>query len=127
MAIFPRTKKSDQSKQDEAPKTDSRKRRSRVGRGEAVAYRVLLRPHVTEKAGRLSSLNQYVFQVRQSATKPEIKQAIFETYGIRPTRVSTVRIPRKRRRLGKSEGWVPGYKKAMITLPEGKSIDVLPK
>lgn len=94
---------------------------------ERLAHRVIIRPHITEKSGRIASQNQYVFIVTNNATKQEIKRAIFETYGIHPLRVATIRIPRKRRRLGRTEGWIAGYKKAIVTLPEGKTIEVLPK
>lgn len=93
----------------------------------AIAYRILRQPHVTEKAGRLAEENQYVFRVDAHATKPEIRQAIYEAYGVRALSVTTLRIPGKRRRLGGSEGRISGYKKAIVTLPEGKTIEVLPK
>lgn len=108
-------------------KTQSMQQAKGAGKRSSVAYRVLVQPHVTEKAGRLAGLNQYVFRVAEKATKPEIRQAIYEFYGIRPLRVRTSRVPGKRRRLGRTEGWVAGYKKAIVTLPEGKTIEVLPQ
>lgn len=95
--------------------------------GERVASRVLVRPHITEKAGRAATMNQYVFVVSEGATKPMIARAVFEIYGVRPIRVHTVRIAGKRRRIGRIEGRAAGYRKAIVTLPEGKTIEVLPK
>ena len=100
------------------------KAKKRSAAAEQVAYRVIIRPHITEKAGRLSGMNQYVFRVAKSAGKQEIAQAIQELYGITPVRVNTVSIPGKRRRLGKTEGRIAGYKKAYVTLPEGKTIEL---
>ncbi|MBI4133964.1 MAG: 50S ribosomal protein L23 [Candidatus Terrybacteria bacterium] len=97
------------------------------GGGERVASRVLVRPHITEKAGRVAAMNQYVFVVAEGATKPTIARAVFEIYGVRPIRVHTVRIAGKRRRIGRIEGRTAGYRKAIVTLPAGKTIEVLPK
>ena len=98
-----------------------------LGGGERIASRVLVRPHITEKAGRVAAMNQYVFVVAEGATKPTIARAVFEIYGVRPIRVHTVRIAGKRRRIGRIEGRAAGYRKAIVTLPEGKTIEVLPK
>lgn len=127
-------KNSDQEKAPE-PQPGKAEAASREERVEApspvdekgIAHRVLVRPHVTEKAGRLGALNQYVFRVAPRATKQEIKRAVAEVYGVRPVRVATVRVPGKRRRLGRSEGTISGYRKAVVTLPQGKTIEVLPK
>lgn len=94
---------------------------------ERIAHRVLLRPHVTEKAGKLAQMNQYVFRIAARTTKQEIVQAVVDSYGVRPVAVSTVTIAGKRRRLGTREGRISGYKKAIVTLPEGKTIEVLPR
>ena len=106
-----------------AAKTSTKKQAE--ARQDRITYRVLVQPHVTEKAGVLQGMNQYVFRVDARAGKREIAQAIKERYGVMPKRVNTVRIAGKKRRLGRTEGWVGGYKKAVITLPEGSSIDVV--
>ncbi len=108
------------TKKTSAPK----KKKSSSAAREGIAYRILVQPHVTEKAGILRGMNQYVFRVDSRARKQEIAQAIKERYGVQPSRVNTVRSAGKKRRLGKSEGFVSGYKKAIITLPEGKTIDI---
>ena len=96
----------------------------RSGRREKIAYRVIVRPQITEKAGRLNEMNQYVFRVHKNAKKQEIAQAIQELYGVKPIRVNTIKIPGKTRRLGRTTGTIPGYKKAIVTIPEGKKIEV---
>lgn len=111
-------------KASETAKGDGRKKGRRPFN---VAHRILLRPQVTEKAGNVAEHNQYIFRVAGPATKPDIARAVFEAYGIRPLRVTTLRIPGKKRRLGATQGRISGYKKAVVTLPEGKTIEVLPR
>jgi len=89
---------------------------------------VVRMPHVTEKAARVASAqNQYVFRVAPRATKIEIRQAFEAIYDIRPLSVTTTTIPRKPKRLGKSQGFKSGYKKAIIRLPQGKTIEIMPR
>lgn len=95
------------------------------------AYRVLKSGHITEKATDLTGENQYVFKVALDSNKTEIKKAIVNLYGVEVERVNIVKIPGKRRRLGKSEGWreglKKGYKKAIVKIKEGQKIEVLPR
>ena len=95
------------------------------------AYRVLKSGHITEKATDLTGENQYVFKVALDSNKTEIKKAIVDLYGVEVERVNIVKIPGKRRRLGKSEGWreglKKGYKKAIVKIKEGQKIEVLPR
>lgn len=91
------------------------------------AYRVLKEPHVTEKATDLLQKNQYVFKVLARTNKIEIKKAVEDTYGIDVVSVRIIKIPKKRRRLGKIEGWRGGYKKAVVKIAQGQKIEVLPR
>lgn len=88
------------------------------------AYATLIRPVITEKSTRLAKLNQYVFLVAPSATKEEVRQAIFHTYDIHPLDVTMVNLPGKTVRYGRTSGRQPGRRKAIISLPAGKTIDV---
>lgn len=131
-ALFSRKKKNDEtqkSTEKDAPAKQQKPKKAAAkksrGQTEGIAYRVLVQPHVTEKAGRLQGMNQYVFRVHPRAGKQEIAQAVQERFGVRPTRVNTVKIAGKTRRLGRTEGRVAGYKKAVVTLPEGKTIDIV--
>lgn len=92
-----------------------------------VAPRVLREPQITEKATELQKKNQYVFKVFSGASKPEIKKAIEEVYGVDVLAVRTIKVPRKRKRLGRSAGWKRGYKKAIVTVKKGQSIEVMPR
>lgn len=93
----------------------------------ALAYRVLKGPHVTEKATDLAKKNQYVFKVWPRTNKVEIKKAIEDLYGAEVVAVKIIKIPRKKRRHGKIEGWKKGYKKAIIKIKKGQKIEVLPR
>ncbi len=93
----------------------------------AAAYRILKRPHITEKATDLTKINQYVFEVYADANKPEIKKTIESIYGVDVVSLKIIKIPRKKRRLGKGEGWKAGYKKAVARIKEGQKIEVLPR
>lgn len=91
------------------------------------AYRILKSPHITEKATDLTKKNQYVFKVYPLINKIEIKKAIEDTYGVDVLDVKIIKVPKKRRRLGRITGWRKGYKKAIIKVKEGQKIEVLPR
>lgn len=92
-----------------------------------VASKVLQSPQITEKATNLQDKGQYVFKVTAASTKPEIKKAIEEVYGVDILKVRTIKVPRRQRRLGRTTGWKKGYKKAIVSLKKGQSIEVLPR
>ena len=90
----------------------------------ATAWRVLLRPLVSEKASYAGKDNQYVFVVATHATKRDVRQAVEETYGIRPIKVNMIRVGGKDVRYGRSAGTTKAWKKAMVTLPKDKKIQI---
>lgn len=91
------------------------------------AYRVLRKPHVTEKATDLTSKNQYVFEIFADANKNQVRKAVEDVYGIDVEKVRIINIAKKRRRLGRTQGWKQGYKKAVVKIKEGQKIEVLPR
>ena len=91
------------------------------------AYRILQGPQVTEKASDLTKHNQYVFKVYSKANKPEIKKTVEDVYGVDVVGLKIVNIPPKKRRLGRTEGWRKGYKKAIVKIKQGQKIEVLPR
>jgi len=88
---------------------------------------LIIRPIVTEKATLLLEQNQYVFEVALKATKTQIKAAIENLFDVKVTQVNTLRPGRKRKRVGRFIGYKPLYKRAMVTLAEGDSIDLFPE
>jgi len=93
----------------------------------ATAYRVLVSPHITEKATGLAEKNKYSFKVFPKKNKIEIKKAIEELYGVDVISVNIINMPGKKRRLGRQTGWRKGYKKAIVKIKEGQKIEVLPR
>ncbi len=88
-------------------------------------WKILVKPHVTEKATDLTKKNQYVFEVFLRARKAEIKKAIESLYKVKVLGVRIVNIPRKKIRVGKTMGFKGGYKKAIIKIQAGQKIEVL--
>jgi len=91
------------------------------------AWHILQSPHVTEKSGMLAEKNHYVFKVSSSANKQQIKKAVEDLYGVAVEKVAVVNIPKKARKLGKSQGFKSGYRKAMVKLAPGEKIEIMPR
>ncbi len=91
---------------------------------DSIAYRILIKPLVTEKAANLSVENKYVFAVAKNANKIEVARAIEDVYGVKPVKVNIVKIKGKQVRYGRILGKRKDRKKAIVTLPVGKSINV---
>jgi large subunit ribosomal protein L23 len=88
------------------------------------AYKVLIRPLITEKASVLGAEKKYFFEVERHANKIEIAKAIKDVYGVKPISVNIINMGGKNVRLGRIRGRRKSWKKAVITLPEGESIKV---
>lgn len=88
------------------------------------AYAVLVKPMITEKASVLGAMNKYVFMVNIDSNKIDVAKAINEVYGVKPTAVNMVRSEGKTKRYGRYSGKRKDFKKAVVTLPKGKSIQV---
>ena len=88
--------------------------------------KVIKKPHISEKSTRLSQEeNIYTFVVDKKANKIEIKGAIEDLYDVDVKKVTVVNIPSKKRRLGRIEGVKQGYKKTLVKIEEGQSIEIL--
>jgi large subunit ribosomal protein L23 len=90
---------------------------------------VLVRPIITEKVNtQMEKSGRYTFQVGKAANKLEIKKAVEEFYGVKVTDVNTVVVPAKNKsrftKAGMLSGRKPSYKKAIVTLATGDSIDL---
>jgi len=88
------------------------------------AYRILARPLITEKATKSGDLNKYFFAVGESANKIEIAKAVSAVYGIKPVSVNIVSMLGKRKRSGRIIGKRKDWKKAIVTLPKGQTINL---
>lgn len=87
-------------------------------------YDVILSPVITEKATLMSEHNQVAFKVAITATKPKIKAAIEQLFNVKVKSVNTLVVKGKTKRFRGRMGQRSDYKKAMVTLVEGHSIDV---
>ncbi|MSO43806.1 MAG: 50S ribosomal protein L23 [Thermoleophilia bacterium] len=87
--------------------------------------RAIIRPVVSEKSYRLvHAHNQYTFRVQDDAHKVEIRQAVEELFDVTVTDVRTVTVQSKPKRRGRTAGRRPGWKKAIVELQPGDSIDI---
>ena len=87
-------------------------------------YQTILSPLVTEKATALSESGQVVFRVTLDATKPEIKAAVEGLFNVKVLAVNTLVVKGKAKRFRGREGRRSDWKKAMVKLAEGQSIDL---
>jgi len=90
---------------------------------------ILIKPILTEKAnGQQEKLTRYAFKVARKANKLEIKKAIETFYSVTVVDVNTLVVPGKNKtkftKAGFVKGQKPAYKKAMVTIAEGESIDL---
>lgn len=89
-------------------------------------YQLIQKPVITEKAsGDMATRNAYHFRVPVDANKVEIREAVQNLFDVKVTSVNTLRAPRKWRRRGYSFGQTRQWKKAMVTLAEGNTIEIL--
>ena len=91
---------------------------------DARHFDVILAPHITEKSTMLSEHNAVVFRVAPGASKPEIKQAIEALFNVTVTGVNTIVTKGKSKRWKGKPYQRSDFKKAIVTLAEGQSIDV---
>ena len=78
---------------------------------------------LTEKASRLREANQVVFEVARDANKVQIRDAVQTLFKVKVTNVNTLLMRGKDRRMGRGYGKMQNWKKAIITLKEGDTIE----
>jgi large subunit ribosomal protein L23 len=88
------------------------------------AYDVIIAPVITEKATAVSESNQVVFRVRRDATKPEIKAAVEQLFGVKVLAVNIILRKGKAKTFRGMKGKQQDVKKAIVRLAEGDKIDV---
>lgn len=89
-----------------------------------MAYRVIVKPLVTEKSAVQQSQNHYTFVVANWASKTHVKEAVRALYGVKPVSVNLINVQGHKMRFGKSLGQRSDFKKAIITLSPGQSITI---
>lgn len=106
-------------------KSEAKAKKSRITKEDTGnAYRVLIKPLVTEKGSLLGMYNQYVFHVAPGTNRVEVRKAIRKLYGIDPIKVNIINVRGRKIRYGRSEGLTKAWKKAVITLAAGQKIEI---
>jgi large subunit ribosomal protein L23 len=85
---------------------------------------VLLAPVVSEKSYSLIGGGKYVFKVHPDSHKTQIRQAVEELFGVHVLGVNVLKVQAKPKRRGMSKGTRPGWKKAIVQLREGETIEI---
>ena len=91
---------------------------------ETLVYRTLIRPQMTEKSHVLLMLNQYVFRVMRDADKVSVRKAVEALYGVHVEQVRMISVPKQNRMFRGRKGSVSGFKKAIVTVRSGETIEV---
>lgn len=84
---------------------------------------ILVRPLITERTTQLMAEGKYVFVVAKAANKIEIAKAVSEIFKVKVAKVNTVNVTGKKKRMGRTEGKRPDYKKAIVKLAPGETIE----
>jgi large subunit ribosomal protein L23 len=101
------------------------KNTSAKNKNASFSFEAIKQPHISEKASYLAEQNQYIFEISPDYNKHEVKNAIEGLYKVDVLSVNMIKIPAKKRRLGKTEGFRKAYKKAVIKIKEGQKIEIL--
>lgn len=91
----------------------------------AELYDIIRFPVITEKSTLLSEHNQVTFRVRTDATKTSVKKAVETLYGVKVASVNTINMQGKNKRFRGIAGTRASYKKAIVSLAKGETIDVM--
>ena len=86
-------------------------------------YQIIKRPIITEKSMEMLDENKYTFEVDVRATKTNVKNAIEEIFGVEVEKVNIMNYKGKLKRMGRYQGFTRKYKKAIVTLAEGQTIE----
>lgn len=87
-------------------------------------HSIIRAPSITEKNTLLrTKQNKYVFEVLRTATKQDIKKAVENLFSVKVEKINTMLVKGKKKRMGKHVGYRPNWKKAIVSLAEGQSID----
>ena len=82
-------------------------------------YDIIIKPIITEKSSQLVENLQYTFEVAKDANKVEIKNI----FNVKVVAIRTINVHRKAKRMQRYQGFKPAYKKAIVKLAPGQSID----
>ena len=84
----------------------------------------IISPNITEKSTSLSEFNKIVFKVQKNASKNSIKKSIEKIFKVKVLKINTINLKGKNKLVKGKKTFKSGYKKAIITLQKGQSIDL---
>lgn len=84
----------------------------------------IISPKITEKSNSLSDFNKVVFKVDKGANKESIKKSIEKIFKVNVIKINTINMKRKSKIVRNKKAFKSGYKKAIVTLKKGQSIDL---
>ncbi|HIU04608.1 MULTISPECIES: 50S ribosomal protein L23 [Collinsella] len=88
------------------------------------AHSIIIRPIVSERSYDLMEQNKYTFEVARGANKYQIKDAIEELFSVKVESVNTINVKPKKKRVRYIAGYTRQWKKAVVTLKEGETIEI---
>ena len=84
----------------------------------------IISPNITEKSTSLSEFNKIVFKVNKGANKNSIKKSIEKIFKVKVVKINTINLKGKTKMVRNKKAYKPSYKKAIVTLKKGQSIDL---
>ena len=84
----------------------------------------IIAPNITEKSTSLSEFNKVVFKVNKGASKKAIKKSIEKIFKVNVIKINTINLKGKTKLVKNKKTFKPGFKKAIVTLKKGQSIDL---
>ena len=120
-----KVEKASVAKKVEKTTVEPQKTEKRKPNIKGFSYELVKEPHISEKATYLSEKDQYVFEVMPNSNKKQIKDSVEGIYCVDVLSVNIIKIPSKKRRLGRTEGFRKAYKKAVVKIKSGQKIEIL--
>lgn len=88
-----------------------------------TAHDIIIKPIITEDSIDRLQNNKYTFKVAKDANKIEIARAVEEIFDVKVSKVNTISVKGKEKRMGRYTGYRPDWKKAIVTLEGDKTIE----
>ncbi len=88
---------------------------------------VVKHPLITEKAVAFGQMGKYIFSIDTHVSSQEARKVIEDHYKVKVVKMNVINVKPKQKRLGRSVGVKPGYKKLIVTLKSGQKLDILPQ
>ncbi len=85
-----------------------------------IAQEIIIKPVITERSMEGIAVSKYTFKVAKGANKIEIAKAVEELFGVKVAKVNTMNVRGRFKRMGKTGGYKPSWKKAIVTLADGE-------